>query len=144
MGFLVFALTIACRDTTGPETISAFFALQSVDGHAIPAVLFSEPTRTRTVISSSLILDNQGHATINEADREDLQGVVTESVFTATLDYRLNRDQIEIGSFTPCPPGAFCAPNAKGTIANGTLTLNNFLLAMGTVYVYRAVPTDPV
>ena len=77
MKFLVFALTIACDDATGPERITTFFALRSVNGQPIPAVLFSEPTRTRTVVSSTLRLDEEGHAFITESDTENLQGVVS-------------------------------------------------------------------
>jgi hypothetical protein len=143
MKFLVFALTIACHDATGPERITTFYALQSVNGQPIPAVLFSEATRTRTVVSSTLRLDEEGHAFITESDTENLQGVVSNQIFTATLEYRLHGGQIEIGSFTPCPPNALCAANATGTISNGILTLNNPLPAPNTVYVYRTIPTDP-
>ena len=144
VSFLAFASILACRDTTGPERISAFFSLQSVSGQPLPAVIFSDATITRTVVSSTLQLDTQGHAIITEADREDAQGIVTEPIFTATLDYRLRGDQIEIGSFTMCPPNALCASDATGTISNGILTLNNPLPALGKVYVYRIIPTDPV
>jgi hypothetical protein len=144
MSSLVFASIVACSDTTGPERISAFFALQSVDGHPIPVVLFTEPTRTLTVVSSTVMLDKQGHAIINDSYRDDSQGVVTTPIYTTTFEYRLHGDQIEIGSFTPCAPNALCAANATGTIANGILTLNNRLAAPNGVSVYRIVPTDPV
>ena len=141
---LLLVLTIACSDATGPERISGFFTLQSVDGHPIPVVLFTEPTRTLTVVSSTVRLDNQGHAIISDSYREDSQGVVTTPIYTATFQYRLHGDQIEIGSFTPCGPAAICAANATGTIANGILTLNNRLALQNGVSVYRAIPIDAV
>jgi len=144
MIFVVLALPIACRDATGPERVSAFFALQSVDGQPLPTVLFSDLTRTRTVVSSNLVLDTQGHAMITESDREDAQGIVTEPTLTLTLEYRLIGDHIEIGTFTQCSPNALCPRQATGTISNGILTLNDPVQAMGKVYVYRIVPTDPV
>jgi hypothetical protein len=61
---------------------------------------------------------------------------VSGPTFTASLDYRLHGDQIEIGSFTPCGPGDLCAANATGTLSNGTLTLNNPLPAPNKIYVY--------
>jgi hypothetical protein len=141
---LLLVSSIACSDATSPERISGFFVLQSVDGQAIPVVLFTEPTRTLTVVSSTVMLDNQGHAIITDSYRDDSQGVVTTPIYTATFQYRLHGDEIEIGSFTPCGPAAICAANATGTIANGILTLNNRLALQNGVSVYRAVPTDPV
>jgi hypothetical protein len=144
MIFLTFASIIACSDATSPEGISGFFALQSVDGHPIPVVLFTEPTRTLTVVSSTVRLDNQGHAIITDSYRDDSQGVVTTPIYTSTFEYRLHGDQIEIGSFTPCALDAICAANATGTIANGTLTLNNRLAVPNGVSVYRTIPIDAV
>jgi hypothetical protein len=140
MSFLVFALTLACHDTTAPERTSAGFVLQSINGQPLPVVLFSDATRTLTVVSSILTLTMDGHAFIGEVYTQDSQGIVTQPTFTATLDYRLHGDQIEIGSFTPCPPNALCAANATGTLANGTLTLNNPLPAPNKIYFYRTGP----
>ena len=137
MSFVIFASTVACRDTTAPpERISASFVLETVSGQPLPAILFSEPTRTLTVVSSTLTLTMDGHAFMSESHRDDSQGIVTTPTFTATLDYRLHGDQIEIGSFTPCPIGAFCLENATGTLSNGTLTLKNPLPAPNKVYFY--------
>ena len=139
--FLVLLVsTIGCHNTTAPERISAGFVLQSVNGQPLPAVLFSDATRTLTVVSSILTLTMDGHAFIGESYRQDSQGIVTQPTFVATLDYRLHGDQIEIGSFTPCPPNALCAANATGTLANGTLTLNNPLPAPNKIYFYRTGP----
>lgn len=143
IGFLVFALTLGCRDTTGPKTISAVFVLQSVNGQPLPAVVFSEAGRTRTVVSSILRLDQEGRAFITESDTENLQGVVSSQFFLATLEYRLHGSHIEIGSFTPCPPNALCAANATGIILNGMLSLNNPLPAPNKTYLYQSVSTDP-
>ncbi len=138
LSFLVFALILACRDTTAPERTSAGFVLQSINGQPLPVVLFSDATRTLTVVSSILTLTMDGHAFIGESYRQqDSQGIVTQPTFTATLEYRLHGDQIEIGSFTPCPPNAQCAANATGTLSNGTLTLNNPLPAPNKIYFYR-------
>lgn len=141
LSFLASASILACRDTTAPERIFAGFVLQSVNGQPLPAVLFSDPTRTLTVVSSILTLTIDGRAFIGESYTQDSQGIVTHPTFTATLDYRLHGDQIEIGSFTPCPPNALCAANATGTLLNGTLILNNPLPAPTKVYLYRTGPT---
>ena len=140
MSFLVFALAIACRDTTAPERISAGFVLESVNGQPLPAVLFSDATRILTVVGSTLTLTMDGHAFIGEVYTQNSQGIVTQPTFAATLEYQLHGDQIEIGSFTPCPPNAQCAANATGTLSNGTLTLNNPLPAPNKIYVYRTAP----
>jgi len=137
---VVLVSTIACHDTTAPERISAGFVLQSVNGQPLPAVLFSDATGTRTVVSSTLTLTMDGQAFIGELYRQDSQGVVTQPTFTATLAYRLHGNQIEIGSFTLCPPNALCAADATGTLSNGTLTLNNPLPAPNKVYVYTTGP----
>jgi hypothetical protein len=141
LGFIAFPLALACRDTTAPQRISAGFVLQSINGQPLPAVLFSDATSTRTVVSSILTLTMDGHAFIGESYRDDFQGIVTMPTFTATFDYRLHGDQIEIGSFTPCPFGSFCLPNATGTLSNGTLTLNKPLPAPNKIYLYTTGPS---
>jgi hypothetical protein len=141
LSFLAFASILACHDTTAPERISAGFVLLSVNGQPLPVVLFSDATSTRTLVSSTLTLTMDGHAFIGEAYRQDSQGIVTTPTFTATFDYRLHGDQIEIGSFTPCPPNALCAANATGTLSNGTLTLSNPLSAPNKVYFYSKGPS---
>jgi hypothetical protein len=139
--FLVLLVsTIGCHDTTAPERISTGFVLQSVSGQPLPAVLFSDATSSRTVISSTLILTMDGHAFMGESYRDDSQGIVTQPTFVATLDYRLHGEQIEIGTFTPCPMGSFCLENATGTLSNGTLTLNHPWSALLKVYFYTTGP----
>jgi hypothetical protein len=140
LSLIAFPLALACRDTTAPERISEGFVLQSVNGQPLPAVLFSDATRTLTVVSSILTLTMDGHAFIGEVYTQDSQGIVTQPTFTATLDYRLHGDQIEIGSFTPCPMGSFCLENATGTLSNGTLTLNHPRSALLKVYFYTTGP----
>jgi hypothetical protein len=78
-----------------------------------------------------------GHAFMGESYRDDSQGLVITSTFSVTLDYRLHGDQIEIGTFVPCPLGSFCVENATGTLSNGTMTLNHPRPAFDKVYFYR-------
>ena len=90
---------IACSDSTGPETVSAFFTLQTIDGRALPTYIAATPGPTSTIISSSLNLDKTGKAAVIEHRDETFRGDVTD---TTTYEYRLHGAQIEITSPIVC------------------------------------------
>jgi hypothetical protein len=137
---LVLVASIACSDSTGPETVSAFFTLQTIDGRALPTYIAITPGPSATIISSSLILDKTGTATVIEHRNETFRGDVTD---TTTYGYSIHGNQIEMGSFclaiTTCP------------VRTGTVSLLSLSLVINPtspdyhiVYAYLRVPTDPV
>ena len=138
--FLLLFATIACHNSTGPRTVSAQFALQTIDGRQLPTYLAATPGPTATIFWSTLTLDQSGKAVMTEHRRVD--PFSTEGTYTNTLDYRIQGFQIEIGSFEPCPINASCAANMVGTIVGSTLRL---LINPGSsfpiTYEYRTAPT---
>jgi hypothetical protein len=120
---LVLVSSIACSDSTGPETVSAFFTLQSIDGRALPTYIAVTPGPNATVISSILILDKTGKATVIEHRDETFRGDVTD---TTTYGYSIHGNQLQMGSnclaITTCPPlrtGTF-SPIALNLVINPT------------------------
>jgi hypothetical protein len=55
------------------------------------------------------------------------------------MEYRVSGSQVEIGSFTPCPPNALtsCAPNLAGTITADALILAPKSVQGAAPSVYR-------
>ena len=88
---LVLIASIACHSTTGPETISAFFTLQTIDGRALPTYLAATPGPSATIISSSLALYTTGKAVMIEHRNEMLRGGVTD---TTAYDLQYSREPI--------------------------------------------------
>ena len=133
---LVLALTIACHDTTGPQTVSAHFVLENINGRPLPTYLSATPGPTATILSATLTLDKLGKAVMTELRQDVLQG---EATYTSTFDYRIHGNQIEIGSFEPCPINAICAGNIMGTISIGGLSLVmvSFSIDGPIIYEYR-------
>jgi hypothetical protein len=139
---LVLFSTIACSDSTGPRTISAFFTLQSIDGRALPTYIATTPGPTTTIISSSLLLDKTGKAVRIEHRNEMFRGDVTD---TTTYQYTMHGAQIEI--FVPevclaiysCPPVEW-----TGTISPFALSLvvNPYSTDSHIVYHYRTIGLD--
>jgi hypothetical protein len=135
---------IACSDSTGPNTVSAFFSLQSINGRALPTFIAETPGPTTIVISSSLILDKTGQAVVIEHRNEMLRGDITD---TTTYEYRLNGAEVEIASPVACLAISICPPFLwSGTISplGLSLILNPYSSDSHIVYSYRRVPTDPV
>ena len=139
---LVLVSSIACSDSTGPRTISALFNLQSIDGRALPTYIANTPGPTKTIISSTLILDKTGKAIRIEHRNEMLRGDVTD---TTTYQYTMHGAQIEI--FLPiicltiysCPPSGW-----TGTVSPFALSLvvNPFSTDSHIVYRYRSMGLD--
>jgi hypothetical protein len=138
---LVLVSGIACRDSTGPETVSAFFTLQAIDGRALPTYIAATPGPTTTVISSSLILDKSGRAVVIEHRNEMFRGDVTD---TTTYAYQLHGTQIVMLSPVVCVAITTCPIIRTGTIL--PLVLNLVINPTSTgphiVYEYRGIGLD--
>jgi hypothetical protein len=94
--------------------------LDNIDGRPVPTYLAATPGPTATIISSILTLNSAGKAVITEHRSDTFAG---ERTYTNTYDYRIDGDQIEIGSFKLCAPNAICVPNRIGTISSDGLNL---------------------
>jgi hypothetical protein len=133
---------IACSDSTGPQTISAFFNLQSIDGRALPTYIANTPGPTTTIISSSLLLDKTGNAVRIEHRNEMLRGDVTD---TTTYQYTIHGAQIEI--FLPvvclaiysCPPFEWTGKLSPFALS---LVINPYSTDSHIVYQYRTIGLD--
>jgi hypothetical protein len=137
---LVLVSSIACSDSTGPSTVSAFFTLQTIDGRALPTYLAITPGPSATIISSSLILDKTGTALVIEHRNETFRGDVTD---TSSYGYSIKGSQIQIESL--------CLAISSCTFRTGLITPIGLSLVINPtstdshiVYSYRRVPTDPV
>jgi hypothetical protein len=137
---LLFAATIGCHDTTAPLKIPSQFLLENINGRQVPTYLSAMPGLTPTILGASLTLEDAGKAEMTEHRRE-FDG--TETTVTNTFDYKIDGNQIEVGSFVPCPPNANCVGAYKGTISGQTLSLTIAELSIdgSIVYNYRIAPT---
>lgn len=133
---------IACSDSTGPQTISAFFSLQSIDGRALPTYIATTPGPTTTIISSSLLLDKTGNAVRIEHRNEMLRGDVTD---TTTYQYTMHGAKIEIFLPVACLAIYSCPPfEWTGTVSPFALSLviNPYSSDSHIVYQYRTIGLD--
>jgi hypothetical protein len=140
--FLLLVSGIACTDSTGPQTISAFFILQSIDGRALPTFIAQTPGPTTTIISSSLFLDKTGNAVRIEHRNEMLRGDVTD---TTTYQYTMHGAQIEIFLPVACLAIYSCPPfEWTGKISPFALSLviNPYSTDSHIVYQYRTIGLD--
>jgi hypothetical protein len=137
---LVLVAGVACSDAIGPDTVSAFFSLQTINGRALPTFLAETPGPSTTIISSVLTLYKSGKAVRIEHRDEMFRGDVTD---TTTYDYRIQGNQIEIGSFH-CPIDAICAANMTGTISplGLNLLINPTSIDFHIIYEYRGFGAD--
>jgi hypothetical protein len=137
---LLLVSTIGCHDTTAPLTLPAQFNLENINGRPVPTFFSPTPGLTPTILSASLTLDAAGKAVMSE-HRRSFDGI--ETTITNTFDYRIKGNQIEIGSFQPCPPNANCIGTLKGTISGEALSLTVVAISINgsIVYNYRIAPT---
>ena len=141
---LLFALisTIGCdtATATAPAGLTTHYQLRAINGRQLPTYLAPTPGSTATIVSSSLFLSTDGKAVMVER-RQDI--VLGEGTYMNSFDYRIDGNQIEIGSFEPCPSNAICAANRIGTFSSAGLSL---VISPGPdnliVYEYRNISPD--
>lgn len=129
---VVASLAFSCTEAAAPKRVTAVFALESVDGQALPTT-FSNGTWTFTIYSEMIRLDDAGTATISE-NRRDVSGAYQHDINAALqMPYEIRGDRITIGF--PCGNGPLddCMPMRSGLITGSTLTLTPFRNAEGSV-----------
>ena len=112
---------LACSNATGPETVSARFVLQTIDGRALPTYIAATPGPSSTIISSSLTLDKAGNAVVVEHRDELFRGDVTD---TTTYGYTVHGNRIEMHSVSICLANTICPGSRAGTISPFGLSLD--------------------
>jgi hypothetical protein len=141
MLLLGLGFTIGCHDTTAPATPSSkLYVLQTVNGQPVPA----NTGGSTSIVWATLTLDAVGNATTVDHRQTIFQGVPSENTIAIRHQYRIRGDGIEIGSFTPCPPGADCIGNTFGVVADSSIALTVSYISFPTepiVYLYHLVPT---
>jgi hypothetical protein len=134
-------LTIGCHDSTAPATPSSqLYVLESVNGQSVPVNLGG----STTIVWATLTLDVVGNATTVDHNRSVFQGDSSENTVSLRRQYRVRGDSIEIGSFTPCPPGADCIGNTLGVLADSSIALTVGYISFPSnpiIYLYRLIPT---
>ena len=119
--FLLFVLSaLACSDTGGPGAVRARFDLDNIDGRSLPTYPAATPGLTPTILSNTVVLNDDGHAAIIE-HRTQWNGVdVTD---TTTYTYTIAGNEIQFAFSPPCPPNALCIAPPRGTIFGPLLSL---------------------
>jgi len=134
-------LTIGCHDSTAPAApASKLYVLQSVNGQPVPV----NTGGSTSIVWATLTLDAIGNATTVDHRQTIFQGTPSENTTAIRHQYRIHGDSIEIGSFSPCPPGAACISNTLGVIADSSIALTVSYIIYPTqpiIYFYRLVPT---
>lgn len=133
------ALIMACHESTSPpQLVSGVYVLETVNNHGVPAIVSAGQADTSFMLSATLTLDGTGHGIRSEHWRYVFQpNQVEEGTFTANVEYRISGENIELGSFQPCPPNALCEGNKVGRFTSTTLTLSYADNTTAPVFLYR-------
>lgn len=138
---VVLAAVAACSDPTAPaeRRLEGFFVLAAVDEARPPVLVATSGTSKYFLVTDNLSFDGKGAVGRHRVVREEntTTGQVTVHSNSFTQDYRVRDDSVEIGSFTPCPPNARCAPNERGTFTQNRLELKAVLWRGQTLHFER-------
>lgn len=115
---LLIPCILACRDTSGPSTVSARFVLHDVNGRSLPTYFSATPGLTLTILSSTVVLDRTGQAVVTEH-----QTLWNGSDFTSTINYTYKISGTQITFALPPAPIDPARNPPKGTITSAGLTL---------------------
>jgi hypothetical protein len=140
---LISLITIACRDSTSPSPFTGTYFLLQANGQQLPAVIYSTPGETITVVTASLALTPDAKAVLVEQRRYVAQGVTTDNTFTSSLKYHVTGNDITIGSFTPCPMGALCISDLVGKVSGSNIILTVGMVSPDTPLIYTYQREDP-
>lgn len=116
----------ACGDaTTGPSRALGIYVLRSVDGQALPYVLFASGGDTTSVLDESLAFSTSGHATRITTTRSVVSGGGPAQVSSSTQSVTYTVDGGLIVVQAVCPPNASCVVPEHGTISETELALSH-------------------
>lgn len=135
--FAVVAISLACSDATGPDSIPGQFLLESIDGRQLPAEIGPGLGGATVVYSGNLSLYADGTGSLQERTSGGIGG---EQFFVRSLTYRREGYRIVIDAID-CPGLALCPP-IIGVLFNSTLRLDRG--PSGQEYLYRHADVDPV
>ena len=153
LAFLVFGLVACGDDSTGPESITGTYTLQSIDGEVLPAFL-AVPTEAITIeiTAGSVTLNQNMTCSISLSLRGTVDGTVsTGRTETEGCTYTFMGSQAEFAitvtfSARTVSGGSIFAPLfgsildafglRSGSVAGSTLTLNS-LIDGHTVFIFR-------
>lgn len=117
----------ACGDPTAPQeaSLTGAYTLSAVDGAPVPALLNESNGFRYLLVSDFLDFDGNGslHRVRVIRHENTLTSEVTIYSNSFTQDYRVRGDSVEIGTFIPCPPNAFCVRNELGTFTTEQIIL---------------------
>ena len=142
---LLCGVAAACRESTAPRTTLRVYVLDSIDAHALPAVVSAFDGDTTVVRGAVLTLNQDGHAMRVEQLHSTYRAYPpADTTITQQLGYRIARDSITVGYFTSCR--GLCAPDEVGAFTDSALTLTyDVSPRFDPVYYYQRVDTrsDP-
>jgi hypothetical protein len=136
-------ITMACRDSTSPAPFAGTYFLLQANDQQLPAVIYSSPGETITVITASLTLTPDANAVLSEQRRYVTHGVTADNTFTNNLKYHVTGNDITIGSFKPCPMGADCMSDLVGKVSGSNVTLMVGMVDPSTPLIYTYQREDP-
>jgi len=138
--FLAVVFAFACTDSSGPGAVTARFELNDINGRPLPTYPAATPGLTPTILSSTLIFDQTGQATITE-HRTEWNGI--DATVVTKYTYRISDNEILFSYLIPCPPNANCIAPPKGTFLLNRLSLEmGHLDSLVILYNYRLNPAQ--
>jgi hypothetical protein len=142
LAFFAILSVIACREPTSPR-VARVYVLESVDGQAVPATVYTSPAGSATIVFATVALDVDGIASSTEGWRySHLLNPIEEATLTFNNEYKIAGHNISIGPFEPCDPAAVCAQGPRfGKITATTLTLAHADNPSAPVFLYRIQPS---
>ena len=126
--FLVFGM-VGCGgvDVTDPGSVSGTYTLQTVNGDALPAVLFQDETTLLEVTAGSITLNQDRSCSTSMSLRQTQDGVVATETETGVCTYALDSGSITVtDSANPLTP-------TTGSLTGSSITVTDD----GDVFVYQ-------
>lgn len=130
---LIFAavtvFSLACSDSTGPESVLGTYFLRTVNGQPLPWVSFDNGSYKTETTSLSIRLEGGNRFLSTLTERVYLNNVVTTKPFTSSGKWFLSGSSITL----TCE-SAGCGGSYTGIIGGGTMTLS---FDDGDVWVFK-------
>jgi hypothetical protein len=119
-------LAVACTRPSEPGAFTARFELSDINGRSLPTYPVATPGLTPTILSSTIVFDQTGVATITE-HRTEFNGA--DATIVTNYTYHVSGDEVIFEPGNPCPPNANCIPAPKGP----SLRIDSHLKLVGSI-----------